>query len=160
MPLRKWLEEGLSVGLGTDVGAGPSLSMFREMGEACTTSKVKGAAQHVQSSRLSRMGGLTDEQKVQISEALDLGPCPALDAICAFYMATRGGAMALGLGDRLGALEAGFDADFLVVDVRLSDPFGRAPADPVHVLSRLIYRSHPHLVQAAYVRGRRCFHRV
>jgi guanine deaminase len=160
MPLRKWLEEGLSVGLGTDVGAGPSLSMFREMGEACTTSKVKGAAQHVQSSRLSRMGGLTDEQKVQISEALDLGPCPALDATGAFYMATRGGAMALGLGDRLGALEAGFDADFLVVDVRLSDPFGRAPADPVHVLSRLIYRSHPHLVQAAYVRGRRCFHRV
>jgi guanine deaminase len=160
MPLQRWLEEGLSVGLGTDVGAGPCLSMFREMGEACTASKLKGAAQHVQSSRLSRMGGLTDDQKLQISEALDLGRCPALDATGAFYLATRGGAVALGFGDRLGALEAGFDADFLVVDVRLADPFGRVTADPAHVLSRLIYRSDPRLVQAAYVRGRRCFHRA
>jgi guanine deaminase len=160
MPLRRWLEEGLSVGLGTDVGAGPSLSMFREMGEACTASKVKGAVQHVLSSRLSRMNGLTDDQKVQISEALDLGRGPALDATGAFYLATRGGAAALGLSDRLGALEAGFDADFLVVDVRLSDPFGRVTPDPAHVLSRLIYRSDPQMVQAAYVRGRRCFHRA
>ena len=75
-------------------------------------------------------------------------------------VAILNGATALGLGDRLGALEAGFDADFLVVDVRLSDPFGRVTADPAHVLSRLIYRSDPHLVQAAYVRGRRCFQRA
>jgi hypothetical protein len=47
-----------------------------------------------------------------------------------------------------------------VVDVRLSDPFGQVSADPAHVLSRLIYRSDPRLVQSAYVRGRRCFHRA
>lgn len=159
MPLRAWLEEGLSVGLGTDVGAGPSLSMFREMGEACTASKLRRAAQHVQSARLREVGGLTEDQRLRLSEALDLDPRPALDAPGAFYLATRGGAMALGLGDRLGALEAGFEADFLVVDVRCSDPFGRVSADPAQVLSRLIYRSDPRLVQAAYVRGRRCFHR-
>ncbi len=160
MPLGAWLEEGLSVGLGTDVGAGPSLSMFREMGETCTASKVKRAVQRVQSAHLTGMSGLTEDQKLQVAEALDLNPHPALDAAGAFYMATRGGARALGLGDRQGALAAGFDADFLVVDVRLSDPFGRASADPVHVLSRLIYRTDPHLVQSAYVRGRRCFHRA
>lgn len=160
MPLRKWLEEGLSVGLGTDVGAGPSLSMFREMGEACTASKLKRAAQHVQSARLSQVSGLTDDQKVLASEALDLAPGPALDAAGAFFLATRGGARALSLGDRLGALEPGFDADFLVVDVRLSDPFGQILTNPAQVLSRLLYRSDPRMVQAAYVRGRRCFHRA
>ena len=160
MPLRRWLEEGLTIGLGTDVGAGPSLSMFREMGEACTASKLKRAAQHVQSARLREVVGLTQDQKLRLSETLDLDPLPALDATGAFHLATRGGARALGFGDRLGALEAGFDADFLVVDVRLSDPFGRVSADPAHVLSRLIYRTDPYLVQAAYVRGRRCFRRA
>jgi len=160
MPLQRWLEEGLSVGLGTDVGAGPSLSMFREMGEACTASKLKRATQQVQSARLRLAGGLTDDQKLQVAEALDLDPLPALDATGALYLATRGGAMALGYGERLGALEPGFEADFLVVDVRLSDPFGQVSEDPALVLSRLIYRSDPHLVQAAYVQGRRCFQRA
>ena len=160
MPLQKWLGEGLSVGLGTDVGAGPSLSMFHEMGEACTASKLKRAAQHVQSARLNQVGGLTEDQKLRVAEALDLDPLPTLDAAGAFHLATRGGAKALGLGDRLGALEPGFEADFLVVDVRLSDPFGRASADPAHVLARLIYRSDPRMVQAAYVRGRPCFRRA
>jgi guanine deaminase len=159
MPLRRWLEEGLSVGLGTDVGAGPSLSMFREMGEACTASKLRRASQQVQSARLRPMPGLTEPQKLQVIEALDLEPTTALNGAGAFYLATRGGARALGLGDRLGALEAGFEADFLVVDVRLSDPFGQVAPDPAQVLSRLLYRSDPRLVQAAYVRGKRCFHR-
>ena len=43
MPLRSWLDEGLSVGLGTDVAAGPSLSLFEEMGFACQASKLKEA---------------------------------------------------------------------------------------------------------------------
>ena len=160
MPLQKWLEEGLSVGLGTDVGAGPSLSMFREMGEACTASKLRRAGQRVQTVRLGQLEGLTEAQRLRVAEALDLGPFPSLGAAGAFHLATRGGARALGLGDRLGALEAGFQADFLVVDVRLADPFGQVPADPTFVLSRLIYRSDPRLVQSAYVRGRRCFHRA
>jgi guanine deaminase len=159
MPLQKWLEEGLSVGLGTDVGAGPSLSMFREMGEACTASKLRRAVQQIQADRLGRAEGLTEEQRLRVAEALDLNPQPALDAAGAFHLATLGGARALGLGDRLGALEPGFEADFLVVDGRHADPLGRASTDPAHVLSRLIYRSDPRLVQSAYVRGRRCFHR-
>jgi cytosine/adenosine deaminase-related metal-dependent hydrolase len=134
--------------------------MFREMGEACTASKLKRATQQVQAVRLRQASGLTDDQKRQVSEALDLDPLSALDATGALYLATRGGALALGYGERLGALEPGFEADFLVVDVRLSDPFGQVSEDPALVLSRLIYRSDPHLVQAAYVRGRRCFQRA
>jgi guanine deaminase len=159
MPLRRWLEEGISVGLGTDVGAGPSLSMFREMGEACTASKLRRATQLVQFARLNQANGLSEDQKRLVSEALDLDTQPSLDAVGAFHLATRGGAKALGLGDRLGLLEPGFEADFLVVDVRLADPLNRVSSDPAHVLSKLIYRSDPRLVQTAYVRGRRCFQR-
>jgi cytosine/adenosine deaminase-related metal-dependent hydrolase len=40
-----------------------------------------------------------------------------VDAAAIFAMATRGGAEALGLGDRLGTLESGKDADLLAVPI-------------------------------------------
>jgi guanine deaminase len=42
----------------------------------------------------------------------------ALDPLAAFHMMTRGNAMALGLGDRIGALEPGREADIVVLDPR------------------------------------------
>jgi guanine deaminase len=159
MPLRTWLGEGLSVGLGTDIGAGPSLSMFKEMAQACTHSKLRRAGQQLQAARIWEQPGLSDAQKLALCDALDLGPDPSLDAVGAFFLATRGGAAALGWGDRIGGLDAGMDADFLVVDVRRSDPLGEVPKDPASALARLIYRSDPLMVRQTFVRGRRCFHR-
>lgn len=159
MPLRNWLAEGLSVGLGSDVGAGPSLSMFKEMAQACTASKLRRAGQQVQAARVWGLDGFSDAQKLALCEALDLGPDAALDAVGAFHLATRGGAAALGWEDRIGGLDAGLEADFLVVDVRRSDPLGEVPGNPALALARLIYRSDPQMVRQAFVRGRRCFHR-
>ncbi len=160
LPLLKWLDEGLSVGLGTDIGAGPTLSMFEEMARACTASKLRRAAQHGQAARLWQVPGLTEAQKLEVCAALDLDPDPALDCVGAFHLATRGGAEALGLGERVGSLEAGFDADFLVVDPRLPAPLGEVSEDPARVLAHLAYRANPRMVRAAFVRGRRCFHRA
>lgn len=41
MPLRAWRDEGLSLALGTDVGAGPSLSLFAEMGFAAQAARLR-----------------------------------------------------------------------------------------------------------------------
>lgn len=63
------------------------------------------------------------------------------------WLATRGGAEALGLGDRIGLLEPGFDADLCAVDLPTSsrrDPF-----------DALLFNLDAGPVRATYVRGRR-----
>jgi guanine deaminase len=39
-----------------------------------------------------------------------------ISAVRSFYLATRGGAEALGLGEKIGSLEPGHEADFVVLD--------------------------------------------
>ena len=73
------------VGLGSDVGAGTSLSPLRTAGAAHQVAALRGGR---------------------------------LDAAQAFYLATWGGARALCLGDRVGRLAAGYDADFCVLDLK------------------------------------------
>ncbi len=131
MPLRRWLQEGLSIGLGTDVGAGTILSMWHEMAMACTASKLRWADTRGEADR-------------------PLRPAEAL------HLATLGGARALGFGDRTGSLERGKAADFLVVDVRVPDPVGRSEDEPGRAFSRLLYRAEAAMVKAVFVDGRRC----
>jgi guanine deaminase len=39
-----------------------------------------------------------------------------MDSLKSFYLATRGGAEALDLADKIGSLEVGMEADFVVLD--------------------------------------------
>ncbi|MBI4345295.1 MAG: amidohydrolase family protein, partial [Elusimicrobia bacterium] len=121
---------GVPLALGSDVAAGPSLDLFGVMREAVFLQRV--AAAH----RLfGRVPGLAPEQ--------------------AFGLATRGGARALGLADRIGTLERGKEADFAVVDRRAFEPAAAAPGDGAAVLARLVFRGGPGCVRETYVRGRR-----
>ena len=131
MPLRRWLDDGLFVGLGTDVAGGPTLSLWNEMAMACTVAKLRFA--------------LLQEQNATVKP------------VEAFHLATRAVAKGLGLDDRIGSLGKGMDADFIVVDPRLVDPAERVDDAGDRVLSRLIYRADPRMVKATFVRGKQCF---
>jgi guanine deaminase len=163
MPLRRWLDEGLAVGLGTDVGAGPSLDLWAEMAMACTASKLRWADQQTQGQRLRQLD-LPPADRDRVARALglapDLPPDLPIAPAEAFALATLGGARALGQADRIGSLEAGKEADFIVVDPSRVDPEPGRTGEPAdQVLSRLLYRSCAGMVRASYVRGRLC-HRL
>jgi guanine deaminase len=130
MPIARYLDEDIRVGLGTDVAGAPELSVITQM--------RLGFFQH--NSRATLVG---DEAPVP-------GPLDWL------RLGTLGGAQALGLDGAIGSLEPGKEADLIAVDPEL----GRPPEagvcrDVEEVASRLIFRERPGMVRAAWVRGRR-----
>jgi len=132
MPLGEYLRAGVRVGLGSDVAAGPELSMFTVMRAGTVTQRV-----------LEVTGRADRSLAVRPIEWLRLG--------------TLGGATVLGLGDRIGSIEAGKEADLIAVDPRMTTPLlGDEPriASADDVISRLIFRPHPNMVRCAWVRGR------
>ncbi len=86
-PVRRMFEKGLSVGLGTDVAGGFSISMFRAVSDAIQASKL-------------------------YSVFVDQHAAP-LTLPEAFYMATKGGGSFFGL---VGSFEPGYELDAVVID--------------------------------------------
>jgi guanine deaminase len=135
MPLADYLDAGLSIGLGSDVAAGPDLSIFG----------VMRAGAYTQNGRRSMLG----------DTAPPLGP---LDWLA---LGSLGGARALRMDAAIGSIEAGKEADLICVDPSLTDPLpGVAPApvdlddEASDIASRLIFRGHRDMVRGAWVRGR------
>ena len=99
MPLARYLAAGIRVGLGSDVAAGPELSIFANM----------RAGAYIQSG----LRVLADERG---EAGDDVAPLQPLDWL---RLATLDGARALGQQDSIGSLEAGKEADLIAVDPRL-----------------------------------------
>jgi guanine deaminase len=130
MPLGRYLDAGLSLGLGSDVAGGPDLSIFSVM-------RVGFYAQNARRVAGSEQGPV-------------LGPLDWL------RLGSLGGAESLGLADRIGSLEAGKQADVIAIDPSYVAPIpGVTDDDTEDLASRLLFRAHPDMVRAAWVRGRR-----
>lgn len=134
-PLRRALEKGLHVGLGTDVSGGPSASMF----EACRTT--------VQASRLLETG--TDPNVPRETRG---HPGATIDMKTAFHLATAGGGEALDLP--VGIFRSGFHFDAIAIDpaaelgaIRL---FGAQATDR---LEQILYGANRANVAATWVGG-------
>jgi guanine deaminase len=133
MPLERYLQAGLVVGLGSDVAAGPDVSLFGVM----------------------RAGAYTQNGL----HSLGMAAHPAMPPIEWLRLATLGGARALGLEDRIGSVEVGKEADLIVVAPATTLPLADVGAadrqdGADEILSRLIYRIQPDSVRGAWVRGR------
>ena len=129
MPLARYLDAGLIVGLGSDVAAGPELGIFYAM----------------------RVGAYTQNALRVVAG----DPHPVLGPLDWLRMGSYEGARALGLQDSIGSIEEGKEADLIAVDASLTDPVpGTQLDDPTDLVSRLIYRAHPDMVRGAWVRGR------
>lgn len=117
-------DAGVLFGLGSDVAAGPSMSLFNVM---------------------------RDANYIQGSHWLE--PQELL------YRATLGAAIALDQDDRIGSLEAGKEADFIVVDPTARTAIvGDILDHPTHeILSALVFLGDDRLIARTYVRGRLIF---
>lgn len=131
MPLARYRAAGMRIGLGSDVAAGPEVSIFSAM----------------------RAGAMTQRALELGAKGTRGGELRPMDWLRA---GSLDGARALGVGDRVGSLEVGKEADVIAVDPRLTTPLpgDPPPDDAEEIVSRLIFRPHPNMVRAAWVRGR------
>lgn len=106
-PVRQLLDDGITVGLGTDVSGGYSPSIL-------------AAARHASLvSRTIAMDG-DDKAKLSVGEVL--------------YLATRGGAKVVGLADAIGGFEVGMQWDAQLVQLDMVDQDGAPSHDgPVDI---------------------------
>ena len=83
-------------------------------------------------------------------------PQPLLKPLDWLRMGSLEGARVLGLDGRIGSIEPGKEADLICVNVAATSPIeGQDTDEPAELASRLVYRTRPELVSAAWVRGRR-----
>jgi guanine deaminase len=121
-------DAGLDLGLGSDVGGGPNLSMLREICNACYMSKV--------------------------NYIMSEGKSNSIDPTFAFYLATMGGAKVLSLEQVIGNFSVGKEADFIVLDAAKIDPLrNNKGRNGREIISQMIHRGDGMIVSAGFVRG-------
>ena len=100
---------------------------------------------------LSMLATIADAYKVAQMGGVSLSPGHA------FYLATRGGANALDLDDRIGSIAPGFEADLVLLDMEATPLLAqrtRNATDLDHALFAMFILGDDRAVQRTYVHGR------
>ncbi len=132
MKMDELRQAGIAIGLGSDVAAGPELNMWQ----------VMRSAVEVQRARTFYEPGV-----------------PALRLSEALHLATAGGARALGKSAVIGTLDAGKEADLVVIDLDALLPYGKdrqrlSDLSQDDIVALCVYRGGPHATRETFVRGR------
>ena len=128
LPMNRLRAAGIGLGLGSDVGAGTELNLWQVMRAAVETQKARSYYE---------------------------AGTPLLQPAEAFHLATQGGAEVLGLGEVIGSLDPGKEADLVVLDPARLGPYGDpGELEPGELMSLCVYRGNPHATFASFVRGR------
>jgi cytosine/adenosine deaminase-related metal-dependent hydrolase len=102
------------------------------------------------------MRGAIDVQMARGAYEPDLRPLHPSEA---FYLATHGGARALGKAKVIGTLDIGKEADLTIVNLASMMPYP-SQAETLGALSTedvvalCVYRAGPHVIRETYVRGK------
>ncbi|MGN0077657.1 MAG: guanine deaminase [Coriobacteriales bacterium] len=137
-PIKRFRQQGINVGLGTDISGGYSPSMYENIRQAVLVSRLLETG--VDAQRPADERGLGDAR---------------ISLVESFWLATAGGGQSLGLP--VGTFEPGQAFDLQVVDVkrRDSDLTGFGVFDqPADRLARILYLATPDNVRKVYVQGR------
>ena len=127
------MKKKLKVGLGTDVSGGPSPSIIDSMRNAIMCSK----AIYFEKRKRDKN---TKYKHLNVDEV--------------FYLATEGGANALGIGDKVGNFEIGKEFDGLFVDLNKGalDCFGHETA--YDLLNKMIFLADDRNIVKVFVQGK------
>ncbi|MGA2397026.1 MAG: guanine deaminase [Steroidobacteraceae bacterium] len=137
-PLRRMLEQGVHVGLGTDIAGGASPSILENVRHAVIASRSLESGVDPRLPRASRRS-----------------PGSRIDAATAFWLATAGGGIALDLP--VGLFREGYQFDAIVLD-------GQAPdsnlhldenAAPEDLLQKIVYHATRADIREVWVANRR-----
>jgi guanine deaminase len=136
-PLRRMLDAGVHVGLGTDIAGGASASLLENARHAVIASRLLE----------SGVDGTLDRRRRR-------QPGARIDALTAFWLATAGGGIALDLP--LGVFREGYQLDAIVIDGTAADGNLRLEAQDSAevVLQKILYGAGRANIRDVWVAGR------
>jgi guanine deaminase len=142
-PLRRMLDQGVNVGLGTDISGGASPSILENARHAVIASRTLESGVDPKQSRERRRS-----------------PDSRIDAATAFWLATAGGGIALDL--RIGVFREGYQFDALVLDGRTpnSNLHLEQNAAPEEILQKIVYHATRADIKEVWVANRRVHARL
>jgi guanine deaminase len=141
-PLRRMLERGVHVGLGTDIAGGASPSILENARHAVLASRLLESGVDPELNRPSRRREAS-----------------RIDAVTAFWLATAGGGIALDLP--VGLFARGYQFDAILIDANVPNSnLHLDPTDmPEEVLQKVVYSASRANLREVWVAGR-SVHRV